>query len=85
MPCLWFLSPGPLKREDGKVAAVDFDGMSVTSPGAEKLPKSSGVHHGASDTHSLLIRQTREGVMLSPCESTILSPSIVRDHFYRFL
>ncbi|CAL1166912.1 unnamed protein product [Cladocopium goreaui] len=26
---------GPLKREDGKVAAVDFDGMSVTSPGAE--------------------------------------------------
>ena len=38
MPCLWFLSPGPLKREDGKVAAVDFDGMSVTSPGAEKLP-----------------------------------------------
>ena len=38
MPVVPCLPGGPLKREDGKVAAVDFDGMSVTSPGAEKLP-----------------------------------------------
>ena len=36
---MWCFLPGPLKGPDGKVVAIDFDGMAVTSPGVEKLPQ----------------------------------------------
>eukprot|EP00435_Cladocopium_sp_Y103_P036599 s1176_g9.t1 len=67
---------GPLKREDGKVAAVDFDGMSVTSPGAEHArpffpPDFEAAAWHAANPDLVWADTSRRGLMLVHLDSAV--------------